>query len=262
MILYDAFPGGKENAFTLSYDDGDLRDVRLMELFRKYDLKATFHLVNSVFKSATPAEIGARYAGFEISVHGKCHKTLTILPCTSVAEEIGDNRRALEAAARYPVTGMSYANGGYNDTVIAQLRSMGIVYARTTRSTHKFSLPDDFMQWHPTCHHRDALTDADAFLGSFDGYFSTPRLFYVWGHSHELRCEADWAHMEQLCEKIAHNDRIWYATNMEIYRYLTAQRSLVPAADESFVYNPTHTDVWIRKDGAPVCIRAGETHFF
>ena len=150
----------------------------------------------------------------------------------------------------------------YNDTVIAQLRSMGIVYARTTRSTHKFSLPDDFMQWHPTCHHRDALTDADAFLGSFDGYFSTPRLFYVWGHSHELRCEADWAHMEQLCEKIAHNDRIWYATNMEIYRYLTAQRSLVPAADESFVYNPTHTDVWIRKDGAPVCIRAGETHFF
>ena len=49
MILYDAFPDGKQNAFTLSYDDGDLRDVRLMELFRKYELKATFHLVNSVF---------------------------------------------------------------------------------------------------------------------------------------------------------------------------------------------------------------------
>lgn len=262
MIQYDAFPGGKQNAFTLSYDDGDLRDIRLMALFREYGLKATFHLVNGIFRDAAPAEIGARYEGFEISAHGKYHHTLTILPPVSITEEIMDNRKALEAAARYPVTGMSYVCGGYNDAIIAQLRTLGIVYARTTVSTHRFGLPTDFMQWHPTCHHRDALADADAFLGSFDGYFSTPRLFYVWGHSHELRTEADWDHMKRLCEKTAHNDRIWYATNMELYRYLTAQRSLVTAADESFVHNPTHTDVWIRKDGQPVCVRAGETQFF
>ena len=262
MILYDAFPGGKQNAFTLSYDDGDLRDVRLMELFRKNDLKATFHLVNSVFRSATAAEIGNRYRGFEISAHGKAHKSLTILPRVSILEEIMDNRKALEAAAQYPVTGMSYVCGQYNQSIAALLRDLGMVYARTTVSTHRFNLPDNFMEWHPTCHHRDALNDAAQFLNSFDGYFSTPRLLYVWGHSHELRTEADWTHMEKLCEMIGHNDRIWYATNMEIYRYLTAQRSLIPAADESFIYNPTQIDVWIRKDDQAVCVKAGTTYFF
>lgn len=35
---------GKKKAFTLSYDDGVTQDVRLIEMFNKYNLKATFNL--------------------------------------------------------------------------------------------------------------------------------------------------------------------------------------------------------------------------
>ena len=37
------FPGGKSQAFTLSYDDGVVQDRRLAEIFRKRGLKCTFN---------------------------------------------------------------------------------------------------------------------------------------------------------------------------------------------------------------------------
>ena len=40
--------GGKMKALTFSYDDGVTQDIRLIELFNKYGLKATFNL-NSEF---------------------------------------------------------------------------------------------------------------------------------------------------------------------------------------------------------------------
>ena len=35
---------GKKKALTFSYDDGVTQDVRLIEIFNKYGLKATFNL--------------------------------------------------------------------------------------------------------------------------------------------------------------------------------------------------------------------------
>lgn len=38
------FPEGKRKAFTLSYDDGVIQDKKLVEIFNRHDLKATFNL--------------------------------------------------------------------------------------------------------------------------------------------------------------------------------------------------------------------------
>ena len=35
---------GKKKALTFSYDDGVTQDIRLIEIFNKYNLKATFNL--------------------------------------------------------------------------------------------------------------------------------------------------------------------------------------------------------------------------
>lgn len=35
---------GKKKALTFSYDDGVTQDIRLIELFNKYGMKATFNL--------------------------------------------------------------------------------------------------------------------------------------------------------------------------------------------------------------------------
>ena len=36
--------GGINKAITFSYDDGVTQDVRLIEIFNKYNIKATFNL--------------------------------------------------------------------------------------------------------------------------------------------------------------------------------------------------------------------------
>ena len=267
MILFDSFPGGKQNAVTFSYDDGMVTgDERLIALFRKYGLKATFHL-NGLFADTAPETLRARYDGFEIAAHGKEHRSLSMLPVTSIIEELTENRKVLERAVRGPVQGLSYANGDFTQEMLPLLRSLGFVYSRTTRNRVDrpiplFGLPEDFMQWAPTCHQSRGQECADKFVASLDGYFSTPRLLDIWGHSHELRTEEDWAKMEQICATMAHNDRVWYATNGEIYNYVMAQRALVPAADESFIYNPTRTDVWFHRNNVCYCVHGGETLFF
>ena len=181
------------------------------------------------------------------------------MPAASLITEIMDNRRAIEEAAGYPVVGMSYPSGAYSAEAENALRACGVLYSRTTKSTMKFGLPEDFLAWHPTCHHKDALPLAEQFMRTLDSEWTQP-LFYVWGHSHEMRAESDWEYMEKLVSAVAGSDKIWYATNIEIYDYLTAVRSLRVSADESLIYNPAHLDVWVEKDKREIVrIPAGET---
>jgi hypothetical protein len=66
--------------------------------------------------------------------------------------------------------------------------------------------------------------------------------------------------MEKLVKTVAGSEKIWYATNIEIYEYMTAQRALKVSADEKIFYNPTATDVWVEKDKKQIiCIPAGKT---
>ena len=63
---------------------------------------------------------------------------------------------------------------------------------------------------------------------------------------------------EQICEKVAGKEDIWYATNMEIYEYVTAYQSLVYSADGSRIYNPTLKTIWMERDEKLYCIQSGE----
>jgi len=186
------------------------------------------------------------------------HRTLTYIPVNSIHEEIFEDRKTLEKYSGYPVRGMSYANGAYNDEVINALKTMGIVYARTTKNTGSFGLPDDFMAWHPTCHYKQCMEYGQKFLDSMNGYFGHPKVLYVWGHGHELENNNHWEMMEDFCKLMSGNDKIWYATNIEIYDFIMAQRQLVISADESMVYNPTATKVWFTKDKTVYSIEPGE----
>lgn len=43
----------------------------------------------------------------------------------------------------------------------------------------------------------------------------------------------NWEHLDNICEKIANNDEVWYATNIEIYDYVTAYDSLIFSDDST-----------------------------
>jgi hypothetical protein len=83
-------------------------------------------------------------------------------------------------------------------------------------------------------------------------------MFYVWGHSFEFDDDDNWNIIEDFAEFIGGRDDIWYATNIEIVDYNEAFANLQFSADNSFVYNPTATDVWLSvNDGPAICVPAG-----
>ena len=127
-----------------------------------------------------PEQIRETYQDMEIAIHGYTHPFFEQLPADLAAGEVIRDRMALEALAGYPVRGMAYPFGTYNEQVVAQLAQLGVAYSRTTVSTLKFDLPTNFLTWHATCHHRNPQLDelCDQFLEPSARY-SKCKLFYL-----------------------------------------------------------------------------------
>lgn len=260
MIRFDRFKDGKRHCLTFSYDDGQVADKKLVEIFNRYGVKGTFHL-NSAHLGLEGfnrlEEVHNLYQGHEISCHSATHPFPNRIPVTEWMREVWEDRKNLESVAGYAVRGMSYPYGAYNASVIETAKGCGIVYSRTTNATGNFGIPDDFMMWHPTCHHHACMNYVENFFSPW-GFENTSHLFYVWGHSFEFEREGNWNLIEEFCQKMSGNEHIWYATNIEIYDYIQGLQRLQFTADNKTVYNPSAMSLWFSKDGETVQIGGGK----
>lgn len=264
------FPGFREKAVTLSYDDGVVADKRLVSILNQYGLKGTFNINSKRVYSERKRELHADEVkelylptGHEIATHGCVHLPLAAVDCASTISDIIDDRKALENLTGEFVIGNAYANGSYDDDVVRIMRYCGICYARTITSTHRFSMPKDWLRWNPTCKHTDPqlMELAKEFVEwkPRNYYLSNvPKLFYLWGHSYEFDDNDNWNVIEEFASYIGGKDDIWYATNGEIFRYAQAFDRLQFSANGEFVYNPSVIDVYIRYFGNQYLIPAGK----
>ncbi len=227
---------GKRKAVTFSYDDGVTQDIRLAELFRKYGLKATFHLnshrlgkTGSLVRNGqyvrhdknAAADLRFIYEGHEIAAHTLNHPLLTTIECESeIIRQVEEDRLRLSDLAGYEVVGFSYPGGGVNyDSHVSRLlqSKTGVRYARTTQSNYGFAPQDNLYEFHPTAYHHedmDRLFDlAEQFLNDTS---ESPLIFYVWGHAYEFDIFDDWAKMEEFCKLISGHADIFYGTNREV----------------------------------------------
>ena len=125
-----------------------------------------------------------------------------------------------------------------------------------TKDTGRFDLPEDYLEWNPTCRHTGPLMELTReFLDR--EYDQRLCLFYVWGHSYGFEQDQNWEQMEAFAREAGGRDEIWYASNLEIYDYMKAASELRFTADCSRVFNPSALDVWIKADGI-VCQIPGE----
>jgi len=260
-IELNRFPNGRSKALTLSYDDGPDHDRRLVEIMNSHGVRGSFHLNAGTLGQqgrVRAEEIQRLYANHEISAHGLTHPFLDTLPREQIVHEIMEDRRRLEALAGYPVRGMSYPYGAYNDLVLDLLPRLGIEYARTVPTTGGFDMPKDFLTWQGTCHHADHLMEnARRFLERTDTHALS--LMYVWGHSFEFDAQKNWGVIEEFCALMGKRDDIWYATNIEIVDYVKALRRLRFSADSSMATNLSALPVWISVDGTVMEIPGGAT---
>lgn len=266
------FPDFKCKAVTLSYDDGTATDRRLAEIADAYGLQCTFNICSELLareeggNTLTEAAALELYSahGHEVAVHGAQHISLPELNDGAATRELMRDKENLERLFGRIVYGMAYANGVYDDRVVGIVRQCGLRYARTTRSTQSFDIPDDFLRWHPTCHHNEPRLDelVETFLRDEQHdyfYANSPKLFYLWGHSVEFKRNDNWHVLENFAKKVGNRDDIFYATNGEICAYVEAYRALRTSADGKIIHNPTCTDVFLNYFGQKVRINAGQT---
>lgn len=279
--MYARFPEGKDRAVTFSYDDACRDDIRLADTLTSHGLKGTFNM-NSLTSFAVSNHPSNEdiiehilKPGHEIAVHGFMHRANGNLHTIDGIRDVLDCRLELERTfdtiirgMAYPDTGVNYlSNGTTYSSVKNYLTELDIAYARTTgQDSSTFALPVDWHHWVPTAHH----TNPEIF-NMMDRFFSinlsagayqaicAPRLFYIWGHSYEFNQANNWDLLDKICEKISGHDNVWYATNIEIYKYMQAYLSLERSADGRLIYNPTLYTIWFVIDGKEYVIKPNET---
>lgn len=260
-LTFNLYPEGKKKALTMSYDDGQIHDRRLVEIFNRYGIRGSFHLNSGMFDSdpfLNSSEIRELFKGHEISAHSLTHPYLTQIPTEVAAMEMLEDRKRLEALAGYPVRGMSYPFGNYSEEVIRTIRSVGIEYSRTVQSHGGFHLPENFLTWHPTCHHDNKLLEKCKVFQNQPPWAQIP-LFYVWGHSFEFDRNNNWELIEEFCKMVSGDQTVWYATNIEIMDYINALKGLKFSVDRKLVHNPSATSVWFSIDGEAIRVDPGKT---
>ncbi|MFA6736848.1 MAG: polysaccharide deacetylase family protein [Saccharofermentanales bacterium] len=216
------FPGNKRFAVTFSYDDGTVHDKRLVDILNENGMKGTFHINSGRLGSAgflKPEELRSLFAGHEISSHTVGHYDLTKVSEDIIRDEIIKDKANLENICGYPIRSMSYPYGTYNDRVIRTAQECGIEYSRCVNSTGSFGIPDDFMVWRPSCHHRDALITVNSFLRLLSDPGATG-LLYIWGHSFEFERNENWSLIEEICTLLRCHEDICYATGIELFDFL------------------------------------------
>lgn len=226
---------GKLKAVTFSYDDGVLQDERLIQIFRKYNLKCTFNINSELLgveaqltirdkqinhTKIQPEDVKKMYEGHEVAVHTLTHPRLPMLDADEIIRQVEQDRMNLSRLVDYEVKGMAYPCGGVNndDRVAAIIKAnTGVKYARTITSSGQFDLQENLYRFNPTVYHLkfdELFQYGEKFI---DLKTDTPQLYYIWGHSYEFDIDHTWEKFDEFCKMISNRDDIFYGTNSEVF---------------------------------------------
>ena len=228
---------GKKKAITFSYDDGVTQDIRLIELFNKYGIKATFNInsqllgqKNELVRSgvtvshikSAPEDVRYIYEGHEVAVHTLTHPRLPdIENDAEVIRQVEEDRLRLSELVGYEVCGMAYPCGGKNnDDRCAKLikENTGVKYARALETNGSFDIQKNLYRFQGTCYHHG---EWDKMFELGEKFISLktdePKIFYIWGHAYEFDIFPErWQLFEEFLKMISGKEDIYYGTNREI----------------------------------------------
>ncbi len=200
------------------WDDGVTDDIRLMDILRRHDAKATFNLNpashqaerhggfvekwNKTIQRLAKSELKSVYAGFTIANHSLTHPHPTAISVATWRTEVFDARKLLQDWFQQPVLGFAYPFGEFDEATSDVVREAGHVYGRTTKRVTPCLPVDDPMRFHPDCHFH-----ATDFWDRYEqAKTSHCGAFYFWGHSYEICTEREWADFEGKIVRIGNDE--------------------------------------------------------
>ena len=196
------------------WDDGDVDDIRLVEILRKHGARATFNInpggskskrsIGHHFKGEyavhklTLDEMPQVYEGFCIGGHTMTHPFLDAIDPKRAFTELEECKRYIEKHFGQTACGMAYPCGSYSDDVKDLVAKAGYLYSRTTKNVDLELNTDDPMALHTHCH----FLAAD-FWEKFDAVKALDGDFYFWGHTFELMGnDARWQELDSMIGRL------------------------------------------------------------
>ena len=227
---------------TFSFDDGEIYDERLCELFREYGLKASFGLRSNCcdlhgdiyhpdgtffrhYDTIKAEDIARVYSGFEICSHGANHNGFAGKSIEELKKEIYPDLQFFKKLTGNEVIGAIYPGGGYDNVAAENLKSIGIKFCRTLPGEkHSFCVPKEWEIWKPTCHFQN-----ENIFGIIDEFAEIDKdkdaILHIFGHSYELQYKDKdwWSVFEEICKRVKSFENVAYATLGEVYGYFQKQ---------------------------------------
>lgn len=251
------YPEGKMRASCQSFDDGTLgSDWPALDALRKRGIPATFFINSTHPQSKDAVKFPQRYAGFEAASHGANHKGLSGMTPEQVQSEIQTDQKILGEAFGQVIDGFAFPYGDVpkdeagEAKLDAQLRSLGLVYARKCGATKAFAPPEDFMRWVPDCGMLDSL---DRFLAQPADEQVRVRMCFT--HSIDFaRGNESFDKWLAILDQLVADSSIWNVTMRDYAHYVTALRAL--AITTGGIANDSSIPVWVKVNGHPVGIAA------
>lgn len=220
---------------TFSYDDGVTQDIRLIELFNKYGMKATFNINSELLgkpgeliregnrvghNKVKPEDVRTVYAGHEVAAHTLTHPRLpSFEEDEKIIEQVEQDRLNLSELCGYEVVGFAYPGGGQNyDSRVANIikENTGIKYCRTIVSNHSFDVQENLYEFKPSVYHHGEWNKLFELGEKFLSLKAdTKQIFYVWGHAYEFDIHNSWDRFEEFLKMMSGKSDITYATNKE-----------------------------------------------
>lgn len=189
------------------WDDAPYNDLRLVEILRKYNAKATFNINTGLlveqrrkpfwfdyknpdysvgyFNNFYPGKLTLKdikevYDGFEIASHCHMHENASTMPHAEWIKKAVQAREILEDIVQRPCRGFAWPCGDYTPETCAELRKAGFAYGRTTKYIDFVTDNEDAMALHTNCHFMN--------YQFFQKYEKAKEcgVFYFWGHSYEM----------------------------------------------------------------------------
>lgn len=270
MTIQKLYPGGKAKAFSLSYDDGVLQDVRFVSLLNKYGLKGTFNLNSGLMRSQftwthecgmeitrlSESKAQELYASHEVASHTLTHPYMESLSLGEIMFQLTTDRQNLSQLFGREVHGFAIPFLYYSEEIAACVRQAGFAYGRISEITNDYSVPEDPYHWRGSKFHWDG--DLDDFVNGFLETRQELAMCQIVGHSYDLDVYDMWEKMERIFRKIADSSDIAPMTNLELVRY-TAAMTAANICDGS-IQNHSCMDLWFRIGDKITVIHPGEAY--
>ncbi|MGH7489041.1 MAG: polysaccharide deacetylase family protein [bacterium] len=238
---------------TTSWDDGDIRDLRIADLLRSRGMRGTFYVPIEPFNgspSLSHDDLRSLAAeGFEIGGHSIGHEIMSQISAQKVDHVVTTCKAILEDTLGERVRMFCYPRGRYSGQVVEALKKAGYDGARTVRllatetKYGPYDLPTSTQVYpHTRTEYvrniararnlgrlydymtRLSFDDDWIAIGKklFDRVLEEGGIWHLWGHSWEIDQLGLWDQMPEMLDYVCGREDVLYLNNGDLVQYLAS----------------------------------------